>query len=212
MIHCPKHSLVSVDISCARKTYICSQSQQQSMEVKKRKISKDILNVIRTNMRNNIELTHIADNKANVLLSLNALMLTFLLPLILPYMDIIREQLLYIPLGVLVVTCFVTIYIAAQVLKPGKFYQKSEDVKAGRRVSPFFFGNFYRMGLAEFRVYLKDGVSDEDVFKDHIVEDLHYIGVRLGEKMYQIRIAYSIFIAGFFSAIMLAMLLIIING
>lgn len=182
------------------------------MEVKKRKISKDILNVIRTNMRNNIELTHIADNKANVLLSLNALMLTFLLPLILPYMDIIREQLLYIPLGVLVVTCFVTIYIAAQVLKPGKFYQKSEDVKAGRRVSPFFFGNFYRMGLAEFRVYLKDGVSDEDVFKDHIVEDLHYIGVRLGEKMYQIRIAYSIFIAGFFSAIMLAMLLIIING
>lgn len=181
------------------------------MEEKKQKVSKDILNIIRTTMRNNIELTHIADNKANVLLSLNALMLTFLVPLVLPYLDIIRAEYLYIPLLMLVTTCFVTIYIAVQVLRPAKFYEKSKDVKAGRRVSPFFFGNYYQMDLPEFRVYLRDGVANVDDFKDHIVEDLHYIGRRLGQKMYQIRIAFTIFMYGFFSAITLAMILLTIN-
>ncbi len=33
-------------------------------KIEKNKFSKDTLNIIRTTMRNNIELTHIADNKA----------------------------------------------------------------------------------------------------------------------------------------------------
>ncbi len=64
----------------------------------KKKLSKDIINIIRTTQRNNIELTHIADNKANVLLSLNALMVTFLLPLVVANSAVILERLLYIPL------------------------------------------------------------------------------------------------------------------
>ncbi|MEZ4957629.1 MAG: hypothetical protein R2825_28985 [Saprospiraceae bacterium] len=44
---------------------------------KKDKLTKETINIMRTTQRNNVELTHIADNKANVLLSLNAIMLTF---------------------------------------------------------------------------------------------------------------------------------------
>ena len=56
------------------------------------KLSKETVNIIRTTQRNNIELTHIADNKANVLLSLNAIMITFLIPLILSNVNIILEK------------------------------------------------------------------------------------------------------------------------
>ena len=48
---------------------------------KKQTLNKNSLAVLRTTLRNNIELTSIADNKANVLLSLNALMLTFFGPI-----------------------------------------------------------------------------------------------------------------------------------
>ena len=147
---------------------------------KGKKISKDILNIIRTTMRNNIELTHIADNKANVLLSLNALMITFLVPFALPYLDIIQKYNLTIPLGVLVLTAFIVIYVSAMVLKPSKFNQNHGDIKKGKYVSPFFFGNYYEMDKNEFAEYIKDALSDPEQVRDHLTEDLHYIGARLG--------------------------------
>ena len=69
---------------------------------KSKKLPKEALNIIRTTLRNNIELTNIADNKANVLLSLNALMITLLLPLIIPNLALIKELHLYVPLFFLI--------------------------------------------------------------------------------------------------------------
>lgn len=171
---------------------------------KKKKLSKDILNIIRTTMRNNIELTHIADNKANVLLSLNALMLTFLIPFAIPYIDAIKRFHLGLPLAILVLTCTIVIYIAALVLKPGKFFAKQKKIEEGRYMSPFFFGNFYKMGLYEYREYITEAVADSELMKDHIAEDLHYIGTRLGRKMTLIRIAFNIFLIGLIITIAIA--------
>lgn len=171
---------------------------------KNKKLPKDILNVFRTTMRNNIELTHIADNKANVLLSLNALMLTFLIPFAIPYLDAIKKFNLGLPLAILVLTCTIVIYIAALVLKPGKFFAKRKKIEEGRYMSPFFFGNFYKMGLYEYREYIIDAVSDKELMKDHIAEDMHYIGTRLGRKMTLIRIAFNIFLIGLIISIAIA--------
>ena len=74
--------------------------------------SKNTIGLLRTTLRNNTELTSIADNKANVLLSLNALMLTFFVPLVLPNIDLVQQYKLTIPLMTFVVTCVLTIYIA----------------------------------------------------------------------------------------------------
>lgn len=169
-------------------------------------ISKSVLNIIRTTMRNNIELTHIADNKANVLLSLNAFMITFLIPFVLPYLDVVKKYNLAVPLIILVVTGFVVIYICALVLKPSKFFHNQDKIKSGKYVSPFFFGNFYHMNPEEFNVYIREALSEGELVKDHITEDLHYIGARLGRKMGLIRIAFNIFLSGLFCAITLSFL------
>lgn len=164
------------------------------------KINKTILNIIRTTMRNNIELTHIADNKANVLLSLNAFMITFMIPLIIPYLDVVKKFNLVLAIAVLFTTCFVVIYLCVLVLKPSKFFKKQDKLKEGKYISPFFFGNFYHMSLVEFNEYIREAVSDVEMVKDHITEDLHYIGTRLGRKMSLIRLAFSIFLVGLFTA------------
>ena len=184
--------------------------QEISPVTKKKKISKDILNIIRTTMRNNIELTHIADNKANVLLSLNALMITFLVPFILPNFTLIMQYHLGIPLTLLILTCFVTIYISALVLKPGRFDQNVESVNQGHNASPFFFGNFYKMDKDQFSTFIKESLSDTQFIKDHLTEDLHYIGTRLGRKMTLIRTAFNIFMIGFFTSVSLAIILIFV--
>lgn len=180
---------------------------EEGRSKKGKKLSKDVLNIIRTTMRNNIDLTHIADNKANVLLSLNALMLTFLVPFVIPYIDTVKEYHFGIPLLMLVMTCFITIYISALVLKPGKFFQNQKDMKEGKVVSPFYFGNFYKMKKESFIAYLNDGIKDNEVIKNHLTEDLHALGVRLGRKMELIRIAFNIFMIGLFSSITVALIL-----
>ena len=162
-------------------------------------------------MRNNIELTHIADGKANVLLSVNALMLTFLLPLIIPSIDLIKAHQLHYPLVLLISTCLIVIYITALVLKPGQFNSECVKTGQGKPISPFFFGNFYKMTREEFQVYARSSFSDVEDVKGHVLEDLHYIGVRLGRKMTQVRLAFNIFLIGFFSSIILAAILLLIN-
>ena len=172
----------------------------------KKKLSKDIISIIRTTMRNNIELTHIADNKANVLLTLNSLMLTFLIPLIIPHISMIKEMKLYLPLILLIGSGLVTIYMAIMVLKPSSFHEKQRELKKGRPISPFFFGNYFQMNREEFGTYIKSALSDRDKLESHIVEDLHYIGARLGRKLSLIRLAFNVFMVGMFGSILLTFL------
>ena len=60
------------------------------------KLSKKALNIIRTTSRNNVELVNIADNKANILLSINGIMFTALIPMLFSYQEIIVSEHLYI--------------------------------------------------------------------------------------------------------------------
>jgi hypothetical protein len=163
-------------------------------------------------MRNHIDLTQIADNKANVLLSLNALMLTFLAPFILPYFEVINSFNLFYPIGIMVITSLITIYIAIRALKPGKF-NKSKGMLAKKNIaSPFFFGNFYAMNKSDFQGYLSDAIKTNESINEYITEDLYYLGLSLGRKMLLVRNAFNIFTIGFFTSVILAIIFIFIFG
>lgn len=162
------------------------------------KSSKEIINIIRTTQRNNIELTSIADNKANVLLSLNAVMIAAIVPMALGNVDLILNKFLYIPLLILAATCFATIYICTQVLKPSRFEKFREDEDTDGVFSPFFFGNFYEMKPSEYFKYMQSSLAEPDMVKRHLAKDLFFVGRRLGEKMKNIRTAFNIFLAGIF--------------
>ena len=165
-------------------------------------LSKKTIDIIRTTQRNNIELTAIADNKANVLLSLNAIMIAALFPLITSNLEAINTYHLLVPVLFLTLTCFSTIYLAAKVLKPSKLSGNRKSTAPGIKSSPFFFGNFYKMDSAEYYEYLNEGLSNPSLIKAHMAQDLYYIGKRLGYKMSWIRRAFHIFTLGIFLTIL----------
>ena len=162
----------------------------------KNALSKKTIDIIRTTQRNNIDLTAIADNKANVMLSLNALMIAALVPLVIANAGIVFERFLILPLAILAATCFSTMYIAAQVLKPSNLKVFREALTPGSKPSPFFFGNFYDMEPDEYYQHIEDSLSEPEMIQDHLAQDLYYVGRRLGEKMKLVRRAYNIFIVG----------------
>ncbi|NND31560.1 MAG: hypothetical protein HKN76_03145 [Saprospiraceae bacterium] len=165
-------------------------------------IGKGTLNMIRTTYRNNIDLTNIADNKANILLSLNSLMITFLIPIVLTNLDIIQSQALYLPIITLSLTCITTIIIAAMATRPIKMGQ--QDVKRGdmSQKSPFFFGNYYKMQVEDYLDLVENAINDPKLVKDYVKLDLYFMGKGLGEKYRKIRTCYNVFIGGIVITVM----------
>lgn len=166
------------------------------MSEKLPKFSKGTINIIRTTLRNNIELTNIADNKANMLLSLNGIMISILVPLVLSNSDLVWKKYMYIPLIMFVLTCFSTMYISTMVLRPSNFENFKDKLLDQTEFSPFFFGNFFKMEPQEFFNYLNESMGDKDKMKMYLAQDLYFVGKRLGFKMQWVRIAFSIFITG----------------
>jgi len=171
--------------------------QNKKKIVPKERLTRSAINIIRTTQRNNIDLKNIADNKANILLTVNALMITFLIPIILSNLDIIYANQFHIPLIVLGVTCFVTLIFSALVLLPFSERGKSfRDLSKFRELSPFFFENYEKMSVDRYYEYFCETVEDGELFSKCIVEDLHYYGKIISLKYKQIKMAYFTFIIG----------------
>lgn len=170
---------------------------------------KDSLNIIRTIYRNNIDLTNIADNKANILLSLNSLMLTFLIPIVLSNLDIIIRENLFVPLISLSITCIITIVLAAITTRPIKMGK--QDVSNGDLVqkSPFFFGNYYKMKIEDYLDLIENAINDPKLTKDYVKLDLYFMGKGLGVKYMQIRRCYNVFISGLLITVAAAVIVIL---
>ena len=171
-------------------------------------LDKNSINIIRTMQRNNIDLKHIADNKANILLSLNALMITFLIPITLSNLEIILEEYLYVPIGLLFATCLVTIFIAATVLKPFNWIKTSQLEMNRLTASPFFFVNFYNKPIDDFVRQIDETITNSKAFKDHVISDLYFIGKVLGVKYQQIGICYNVFLIGLSLSVISAIIII----
>jgi len=172
---------------------------------------KDITNLIRTAMRNNIDLTNIADNKANTLLTLNALMVTFLLPLATANIDFVIESRLAIPLAIMILTSLITIFMAVIVLKPGDFsIVRDQKIEQGQNYSPFFFGNIFKMRREEYWPYMKQALENPTDLREFMADDLFYTGKRLGQKMTIVRTAFNVFITGLASAVIASLIILFI--
>ncbi|MEM1216655.1 MAG: Pycsar system effector family protein [Bacteroidota bacterium] len=168
-------------------------------KTKKLDFSKETVNVIRTTLRNYIELTAIADNKANVLLSLNALMVAGVVPIALSNLQYVIENLLYVPLIILSITSFATIYMSTMVLAPMKFDIFNSELPDNIAPSPFFFGTVYEIqSLEAYFDYLQAATERKDTIRQHLSQDMYYIGRRLGEKMALIRQSFRVFRVGIF--------------
>ncbi|HMP30137.1 MAG TPA: DUF5706 domain-containing protein [Saprospiraceae bacterium] len=157
----------------------------------------EVINLIRTTQRNYINLTNIADNKANILISINALMLTILLPIFFTSFDFIINQKLQIPIFVFALTCLLTIVLASLVITPFRkkvISQKPMFEKKER--SPFFFAEYDDLTFDQYELLLKNTVKDKKTISQIIARDLYQFGLTLSSKYSMIKKAYTLFYNG----------------
>ena len=157
--------------------------------------SKSAQMMFKTTLRNHIDLTSIADNKANIMLSINALIITVTMPLLAS--NVKGNMYLLIPTSILLLTCTLSIIFATLATTPVPTSGTTDLSKIGSgNTNLFFYGNFWRMGLGEFKGAIKEVAGNDKELDDSVMNDLYFLGIALGKKFQRLRICYSIFMYG----------------
>jgi predicted metal-dependent HD superfamily phosphohydrolase len=157
--------------------------------------SKSAQMMFKTALRNHLDLSNLADNKANIMLSVNALIITIAMPLAVSFIK--SNLFLLIPLGCLLATCLLSMIFATLATRPIPMtgYTPRKQIDEGRS-NLFFFGNFYSMKYEEYQEGMKAVIADESYLEGSIMRDLFFLGRSLGNKYRRLRICYNIFMYG----------------
>jgi len=158
--------------------------------------------IYRVTLRNHMNLSSIADGKANMIISINTLVLSILITVAsagFSLTDIGQSGNLkfVIPVVVLMLTSLSAIIFGVLSAIPKVSGQEFtlEDVRE-HKVSILYFGNFLKIGKDEFVDYLRDLKSDQEILYDDLSRDLYNLGAVLRKKYHLLSIAYRIFVGG----------------
>ncbi len=151
--------------------------------------------MFKTALRNHVDLTSIADQKANIMLSINALIITIGLPAFATYLP--NKSFLIAPAVIFLLTSVATMIVATISTRPIKVDGLTDltQLKSGK-TNLFFFGNFYSIPNEQYREAIKDVVADRDYLDSSFVNDLYFLGVSLGQKFKLLRLCYNVFVFG----------------
>lgn len=151
--------------------------------------------MFKTALRNHMDLSNLADNKANIMLSVNALIVTIAVPMAAGYVNDAPH--LMVPVIILLLTCLVSMIFATLATRPIPMtgMTSQDDILQGRS-NLFFFGNFYRMSITEYDEGMNTVIREDANLESAIKRDLYFLGRSLGKKYNQLRICYNLFMIG----------------
>ncbi|RBQ09063.1 Pycsar system effector family protein [Pedobacter miscanthi] len=162
---------------------------------------KGIETMFRITSANNQRLSDMADNKAHILITVNSIMLSLIVSLLLRRLE--DHGNLIIPTFILLMvslTCVVVSILSTRPSIPkGEFTQEDMDKK---KVNLLFFGNFYKMSLPSYTDGMIKVMNDKDFLYGTLITDVYSQGVVLGRKYKLIRLAYNIFMFGLIAAVL----------
>nr|WP_315253718.1 Pycsar system effector family protein [uncultured Flavobacterium sp.] len=170
---------------------------EEKKKYKDEKPDRGIDTLFRVTLGNHTRLSGIADSKANILLSVNAIIISIALSSIIPKLDSPRNAHLVIPTFIMLMSSVITMIFAILSTRPkvtsGIFTR--EDVEA-KKVNLMFFGNFYKMPLEDYNWAMNEMMKDRDYLYSTMIKDLYYLGLVLQRKYNLLRIAYNLFMIG----------------
>jgi hypothetical protein len=154
-----------------------------------------IQTVFRTTSENHISLSSMADSKANIMISVNAIIISIMFSVLLGRLEYYPH--LAIPTLLLASVSVATIIFAILATRPnitgGRF---TEDDIRSKRTNLLFFGNFYKMELEEYNWAMNEMLKDKEFIYSSIIKDIYFLGVVLARKYHYLRISYTIFMYG----------------
>ncbi len=143
----------------------------------------------------------IADRKANIMLSLNAIIISLTMGIVASSSEYTLRFL--IPTGILIVVCMITIIFAALSTRPKitSGTVTKEDIE-DKKANLLFFGNFSRMKFEDFDWGFRQIIKDQDYLHNSMIIDFYNLGQVLDQKYRFLRICYNVFMFGIIASVL----------
>ncbi len=169
--------------------------KKKTEELKEINLGRGVETMYRNTYRTHISLSSIADNKANIMLSINAIIISILISNLVPQFR--KHPNLIIPTFILLSVCLIALVFAILSTRPKitKGMVTREDIEQ-KRSNLLFFGNFYNMELKDFQFGMMEMLHDNDFLYSSMTRDLYYLGKVLAAKYRYLNICYGVFMFG----------------
>jgi hypothetical protein len=154
--------------------------------------------LFRVTVRNQIDQISIADNKANMIISINTIIVTIVVTIlgsgsvIQGTESFIQLTQIIVPLTLLMVACLISAVYAILAARPRIINKGLSDGKG----SMLFFGNYKDMPLDDYLNMMEDILGSNTTIYRNLVIDMYNYGQILSRKYKLLWLSYTFFLAG----------------
>ena len=199
--------LITLNASLDKKT---SRKEDES-KYESRSFGRGVETMYRTAYDTHNNLSAIADQKSNLMLSINTLMIVIIIAVLIPQLD--ASPHFIVPTFALLVVCLCSIVLATLSTRPKVTTgQVTLDDIRNKRSNLLFFGNFYKMKLDDYQWGVMEMVKDPDFQYSSMTRDLYFLGKVLARKYQYLTICYNVFMFGMIASVFLFAVAFIAGG
>lgn len=174
---------------------------EKEKDKKAKKPERGVETMFRTTSTNHIRLSSMADSKANIMISVNAIIISVLLSVLLRKLEDYPNFIL--PAILFLTTSVTTIVFSILATRPnvtsGRF--TLDDIRS-KKSNLLFFGNFHQMSYQEYEDGMEEIMQQGEYLYSNMIHDIYNLGVVLGRKYRLLRIAYNTFMFGIVASVL----------
>lgn len=170
--------------------------------------NRGIETMFRTTYQSHNDLVALADQKANMMISVNGIIISILLASLSPRLD--ETGWVLIPTGMLLIGCVGSLVCGVLAARPRVTRNPAtlDDVKAGR-ANLLFFANFLGMPVVDYVEGMRWLMSNPDEVYMTMVRNLYALGHILEKKFRLLWLSYTIFLTGLGLAVVIAVFVLV---
>ena len=164
--------------------------QRNLQKGKEQKGLKGVETLFRTTMASHLQLSAIADSKANIMISINAIIGSIMISsFIRSFADVPH---LMIPAFVLTVVCMLTTIIAVLATRPNI----TPTAPVSGKMDFLFFGDYTRLSADAYRASMREIIQDPDRLYNSMIDNIYLQGKVLEKKYRLLKLSYTVFVIG----------------
>jgi HD superfamily phosphodiesterase len=166
--------------------------------------ARGIETMFRLTARNQINLSSIADNKANIMLTINAVIVSVLMSTSAMNFRAGEGPNFLIPSLILMIGCLISLIFSILSVRPkfGTGNYKDEDLK-NKKLNLLFFGNIFKMPYNKYETGVREMMDDYDYLYGNLIKDQYNLGKVLAQKYKLLRYSYNFFMFSFVTAVLI---------
>ena len=186
-------------------------SEEELKELRKNLISvkgrdaRGVQTLFRTTSRNHYTLNEMVDRKANIMITVNAIILSVVIG---GFLGRSATDSLFaiLPLVILSLSSLFSIIFAVLSITPNRTQgQFTKNEILNKEGNLLYFGNYHNMQFRDYEWGMLEKLNDSNFLYSSMIKDLYYLGKSLHRKYTFIRISLQFFVIGLVSSFIIFM-------